>query len=389
MARVKPYVSLRIEGGGHVVRDDRTGDEFAVSGSQASVLDRLMSTSREAAGSGRWDVDELLSLALLVQLGAVVEDEPACERRSCFRAVEQAFLGAAECSVPPWLGLVGLPWDLALGSRGAALGPAWLRAASRAFMKPLPDRGRLEGWYSHATEGVVLAGATVRDFGDLDCPDIPEYPDVEEMLASALSELSAAGVRLPVLVGGEHALTLCALRAMGPLCPSLVHVDAHDDFDPSPDLNHGTFVAHAVREGLVESVHMVGLRGLIPPSRHTALEQAGVARLTTRRLKVASAQELDAFVESIPSRDVYLSVDVDVLDPSIVSATACPLTGGLALEDLHRFLACLARRRRIVAIDLMELGRPRAGFDISHFVAVELLLLACDAVLGSGDAFPR
>lgn len=204
----------------------------------------------------------------------------------------------------------------------------------------------------------------------------PRSGDLPEALAQIEAEARRhfeAG-KFPVLLGGEHTLTLAAVRAArrGGKAAELgvVQFDAHADLRESYE---GTPYSHAsVMRRVLEEGHPilgVGIRALSAPE---------AALIRERDLPVVWGRELDgcesrfeAFLERLPER-VYLTFDVDFLDPSLLPATGTPEPGGGAWYPTLALLRRLFERKLVVGMDAVELA-PIPGQPASDFVAARLV----------------
>jgi agmatinase len=205
-----------------------------------------------------------------------------------------------------------------------------------------------------------------------------------------VAALAAAKVR-PFLVGGDHSITLPVLRALakqhGPV--AVVHFDAHHDLSGpevwGDDHHHGTPLRHAIEEGLIEAgqLFQVGVRGpqgsasddRIARSRgHTTISADAIAERGAKRV----CAELR---ERIGARKVYVTFDVDAIDPAYAPGTGTPVPGGPSSReaiDLVRGLAGLT----IVGGDVVEVCPPFDHADVTAHLAAHLLweILAATAV---------
>ena len=292
------------------------------------------------------------------------------------------FLGLPPVLDPrPTTGVVlGVPCDAGVINRpGARLGPWALRAASMGLgTHPMPDRLR---------EGLTTLGPATAD-GWLDGGNIPTLPF---SLAEALETVQATvggwalnGCRT-FLLGGDHALTLGALRALalqhGPL--GLLHLDAHPDAADGAawgtHIHHGTWVRQALEEGLLdpERVVQAGLRApRFDDGELAFLQAAGVRLWTPSDLRDPRLDSrLAADLAAVGRGPAYLSLDLDVLDPVLVPAVAEPVPGGLSVEETLRLIRA-ARRwpEPWVGADIMELAPTLEGAEASARVAVHLAL---------------
>lgn len=292
------------------------------------------------------------------------------------------FLGLPFAEDPrPAEGVVlGVPCDAGVINRpGARLGPWALRAASMGLgPHPMPLRLR---------EGrAALGPAAAR--GWLDGGNIPTLPfSLADALATVQATVGAwalVGCRT-FLMGGDHALTLGALRALvrqhGPL--GLLHLDAHPDAASGvlwgTDIHHGTWLRQALEEDLLDPTRVVqvGLRApRFDDDELAFLEAVGVRMWTPADLRDPRlAPRLAADLAEVGRGPAYLSLDLDVLDPALVPAVAEPVPGGLRLEEALRIVqATRSWPRPWVGADLMELAPTLEGGEASARVAAHLAL---------------
>jgi agmatinase len=273
--------------------------------------------------------------------------------------------------------VMGFPYDAAVTYRpGCRLGPRAIRAASvqLAELKAFPF-------------GFDLLGSlSVVDRGD--CMLDPHHPEsVAPAIEAAAAEVLAAGAKLLAL-GGDHFIAWPLLRAhaarYGPL--ALVQVDAHGDLWPDDPgrIDHGTMMGRAIREGLVDAARstQVGVRTF-----HDSTE--GLDVLTApwvHREGIGAA--LDVVRDRAGGAPVYLSFDIDALDPAFAPGTGTPVAGGLAswqALELVRGLAPL----NLVGMDMVEVSPP---FDHAEITALAAATLAHDwlcVLAGQAGAAPN
>jgi agmatinase len=177
-----------------------------------------------------------------------------------------------------------------------------------------------------------------------------------------------------VTVGGEHSVTLGPARAVAAKHPklSVLHIDAHGDlraeYDGTP-YGHGCIMRRLL-EDLRLPIVQAGIRSLSP-------EEAAVIRegrvTTFLRHKARDLEAMaGAVIDALPTDDVYVSVDVDALDPSLVAGTGTPEPGGLSWWEMLALLRTVATARRVVAFDVVE-TLPLEGQAVSEFVAARLI----------------
>jgi agmatinase len=251
----------------------------------------------------------------------------------------------------------GIPYDTATSYRtGPRFGPEAIRSAS-ALLRP----------YNPALGVDVVEALSIVDYGDLPVsPGDTErtYGQVER----ALAPLVDAGV-FPLALGGDHSVTLAELRVLarrhGPL--ALVQLDAHGDtWDEyfGQRFFHGTTFKRAVEEGLIDPATSVqaGLRGSLYAAEDLeSARQLGFVVLTCDQLRVLEPGGFAGLVRTrAGKRPVFLSFDVDVLDPAFAPGTGTPEVGGLSTSEALGFVRAL-RGIDLVGADVVEVSPPYDG----------------------------
>lgn len=217
-----------------------------------------------------------------------------------------------------------------------------------------------------------LEDLVIQDLGDLDLGDTA-MPDALEQIAAAMA-VAARQARLAIMLGGEHTCSLGGFRGIRRVYPDavLLQADAHLDLRPSYDgqtYTHATWLNHVGQEFGFDVVHQVGLR-----SGDRAEWQ------TARRQTAWSSPDLSlpvAIREQIGERPLYLSIDIDVLDPAHAPGTGCPEPGGVTFRELADFVYGL-EGLRVVGLDIMEVA---PGLEASNITAAAGAKLVREAIL--------
>lgn len=270
------------------------------------------------------------------------------------------------------LAVVGVPFDAGVSYRpGARFGPAHIRASSR-LLRP----------FNPATGVSPFAAQQVADAGDIAANpfSLGEAMTQVERSARALLEHTP---RLLVL-GGDHTIALPMIRALTSEAPvAVVHFDAHlDTWDTyfGAAYTHGTPFRRASEEGLLDTsacVH-VGTRGPLYGSRDLVDDRdLGFAMVPATEIDALGAGGVAERIRArVGERPVYLSIDIDVLDPAFAPGTGTPEAGGMTSRELLAILRDLAGLD-IVGADIVEVAPAYdhaeiTGIAASH-VAYELL----------------
>jgi agmatinase len=276
----------------------------------------------------------------------------------------------------------GIPFDTATSYRtGPRFGPEAIRSAS-ALIRP----------YNPALAVNVVEALSLVDYGDLPVsPGDTErtYAQVEEALAPIVD----AGI-FPVALGGDHSITLAELRALarryGPL--SLVQLDSHGDTWEQyfgQRFFHGTTFKRAVEEGVVDASTSVqaGMRGsLYGAADIDDAKEMGFTVLTTDELRDLGAAGYGKLVlDKVGERPVFMSFDIDFLDPAFAPGTGTPEVGGFSTAEALGFLRAL-RGVRLAGCDVVEVSPPYDGPGMQTALAAANVvydLLSLRAIGGS------
>jgi agmatinase len=275
------------------------------------------------------------------------------------------------------IAVVGIPFDSGVSYRpGTRFGPSHVRESSR-LLRP----------YNPAQDVSPFAIAQVVDAGD-----IPVNPFD---LTAAVSEVERAALALGeqvqriVTIGGDHTVALPLLRAVhaahGPV--AVLHFDAHldtwDTYFGAP-ITHGTPFRRASEEGLIDltaSCH-VGTRGPLYSKQDLEDdERLGFSIVSSEYIEEHGVESAIArILQRIGDKPLYVSIDIDVLDPAHAPGTGTPEAGGLTSRELLRILRALGSQN-IVGADVVEVSpaydhAQMTGIAASHVVYELVCLLA-------------
>ncbi|WP_188826478.1 agmatinase [Brucella endophytica] len=249
----------------------------------------------------------------------------------------------------------GIPFDAAVSNRpGARFGPQAIRRASAMF----------DNDPQYPFHRDLFAELAVIDYGDclLDYGNHQKTPATIEREAAKILKSGAFLLSL----GGDHFVTWPLLKAhaakYGPL--ALVQFDAHQDtwFDDGRRIDHGSFVARAVRDGVVDPRHsiQIGIRTHAP-------EDCGIKLIHGHEVEEMSAAAIArAIIERTAGRKVYLTFDIDCLDPAFAPGTGTPVAGGPSSAKMLSVLRQLAGLD-IVGADVVEVA---PAYDHADMTAI-------------------
>jgi guanidinobutyrase len=272
-------------------------------------------------------------------------------------------LPQAETAAGLDVAFVGVPFDIGTSNRpGARFGPRQIRTES-CLIRP----------YNMATRAAPFDSLQVADVGDVAINTFNLQKSVA-IIEAAYDEILAAGCK-PLTLGGDHTITLPILRALnkqhGPL--GVVHVDAHADVNDhmfGEAVAHGTPFRRAIEEGLIDGRRMaqIGLRasGYAADDFDWPREQ-GVRVVQAEECWYKSLAPLMAEVrEQLGDGPVYLTFDIDGLDPAYAPGTGTPEIGGLSVQQgLEIVRGC--RGLDLVGGDLVEVA---PAYDVSGNTAL-------------------
>ncbi|QYC39436.1 Guanidinobutyrase [Nonomuraea coxensis DSM 45129] len=266
--------------------------------------------------------------------------------------------------------VVGVPFDTGVSYRpGARFGPAAVREASR-LLRP----------YHPGLDVSPFERAQVADAGDVAANPF----DIGAAIEAIEEAAGSIDARL-VTIGGDHTIALPLLRAAarkhGPV--ALLHFDAHlDTWDTyfGAEYTHGTPFRRAVEEGLVDTAALshVGIRGPLYGKKDLEDDRRlGFGILTAADVLRRGLDEVvDVLRQRIGERPLYVSVDIDVLDPAHAPGTGTPEAGGLTSRELLEILRGLAGCD-LIGADVVEVA---PAYDHAEITSVAASHVAYDLV---------
>jgi agmatinase len=287
------------------------------------------------------------------------------------------FLASDELTEQPFA-VVGIPFDGAVTNRpGARFGPQEIRRASLMLCDGI-----------HPYFEVSPLGS-LGDAGDMALPNASALDEVRRRIQAQAGALMAQ--HHCVFLGGDHSVTLPLLRAakarFGPL--ALVHFDAHCDTwtdhfgEPS---GHGTWTYEAIQEGLVSATHTVqiGLRSAGERAARMYVADQGGLIFNARSMRGLDGAGLQDFIaqvrERIGAMPVYLTLDIDCLDPAFAPGTGTPEPGGMSSSQLMTWLEALAPLN-CVAMDCVEVAPAYDHAELtSHAAATMVWTYLCGQI---------
>lgn len=263
--------------------------------------------------------------------------------------------------------VLGVPFDGGTTFRpGPRFGPRKVRELS-TLLRP----------YNPALKVSPFQLVTVVDGGDL--PVVPTYiEDTFARVEAALRPILELGI-IPLCIGGDHSVTLPILRAVaarhGPV--ALVHIDAHTDLWDEyygRKYSHGTTFRRALEEGLIrpEASVQVGMHGpVFDPDDYELPRRFGLLMMPLAEIEAYGIDEAVRVIRRRVQGPVYLSFDIDVVDPAFAPGTGTPEAGGLTPREVLHLIRGLAGLR-FVGFDLVEVSPPYDQGDVTALLAANI-----------------
>lgn len=268
----------------------------------------------------------------------------------------------------------GLPFDAAVGFRpGQRLAPRSIRDLSTRFAMPWGPEN--PGCWSIEEERWYLQGARLADVGDAD----PLYTDLEHFdrsVAALVGAILDQGA-IPVGLGGDHSVSFPAIKGFagrGEL--EILQLDAHLDFTDRiaghPRSNSSPF-RRAAELDFIGEITVLGARGLrTNPEAHQAAKARGNRIVTQRAIREDGlAKALAALPQG---KRLYLSIDIDVLDPAIAPGTSSPEWEGMSLTELRTIVKAACAQNQVVGLDLVEVNPYLDPNGMTSLLAARILV---------------
>ncbi len=264
--------------------------------------------------------------------------------------------------------VLGIPFDEGTwGWPGERYGPRALRESSQEYNHNLS-----EGFYYIDGERTVLKGKRWVDVGDV--PVMPTVPSqTDDKITEMVRNIRSKGA-FPIILGGDHSITFPILRAFdAPLM--VIHFDAHlDTWTGAPgNLDHASWVNRAVKLPNVKKVIQVGQRGLA--NDQEAMENAHKDHTTIITGEQVHRKGVEWVISQIPSSEnIYITFDVDVMDPTLAPGTGTLEPDGLNFSEMDGLLKGVTSKGRLVGMDIVEVNPMRDASTRTEQTAIRLLI---------------
>ena len=275
--------------------------------------------------------------------------------------------------------ILGAPFDWGTTFRpGARFGPAAIREA---------DYGAMDGYRPHLPTGIDALGA----LGVVDIGDVYVVPGQVELsldrITDTVEHVAKAG-KIPIVLGGDHTITFAnatgVARVHGFGEVALVHFDAHADTGEMQNgqlYGHGTPMRRLVESGAVPGHRFVqiGLRGYWPEPdvmawmREQRMRSYLMNEIEDRGLKTVVDEAVTYSLDG-GAKGVFLSIDIDVVDPGFAPGTGTPEPGGLTSRQLLDTVRRLSKELNVIGADVVEVSPPYDSAEITSYLANRVVL---------------
>ncbi len=266
------------------------------------------------------------------------------------------------------IGLIGVPTDAGLSHRsGARYGPQSVRAQSGLirYINPM-------------TKVIPYEHARIADLGDVPIYNVFDLQLLNDEITAFYERIVEARI-VPLSVGGDHSISYPILRALGKKrAPALIHFDSHLDMAPplkGTKFHHGAPFRNAIEDGVIDAAHSVQV-AIRDPYWELTIPFAKEAGVTVLEMTDVDTMGVVAVVETIRSvvgdRPVYLSFDIDAIDPTLAPGTGTPVMGGLTTREAMKILQGLSDLH-IVGADVVEVSPPYDPTGMTALLGAQLL----------------
>jgi len=275
------------------------------------------------------------------------------------------------------IALVGVPFDLGVTNRsGARMGPRELR-----------NQSLLVGAYNHYMQMTPCAAHRIADLGDVPFRTVYHLEEALQDIEVFYRNLSSAGI-VPVTAGGDHSITFPILKSItGKKKVGLVHFDSHCDTAPpihGSGLAHGSPMRNAVESGLVdpERTIQIGIRGSSEILWQFSYDNNMRVMHIEEFYELGWKNVVREIRTLIGDEPVYISFDIDCLDPAFAPGTGTPVAGGMTTFEALQTLRGL-KGLNIIGGDLVEVSPPYDPMGITALagatIMFEILCLAAES----------
>ncbi|HHX49830.1 MAG TPA: agmatinase [Clostridia bacterium] len=268
--------------------------------------------------------------------------------------------------------VIGAPYDLGTNWRsGARFGPRGVRVASALYSFGL------KGFYDPERDDTYIGPSwRVVDCGDIDMVN-GDLQQCFDNIRASIRQIIARGA-MPVLIGGDHSVTIPYAEALEDLGPFyVVQLDAHLDWCDQRSgqrYGQGSPMRRLSEMKHVQGTAQIGIRGLGSSSKEDFDHARGYGSVivSPRELREIGIQGV---MDRIPdAKRYFITIDVDVLDPSLAPGTGTPSPGGLDYYEVNGLMEGLAKKGEIIAFDFVEVAPIYDPTETTSLISARLIL---------------
>ena len=271
---------------------------------------------------------------------------------------------------------IGMPFDQGtFGRPGARYGPDAVRDAPRAYAywDPYGKQIDAEGFFDIDAGNELLRGITMADCGNITTVPSDVLKNFDK-LTKVVERVVQRG-SFPVVVGGDHSSTFPVVRALGEFAPlNIVHFDAHLDYSHDYQgvmYSHGSPIRRCRELPFVNHITSVGIR-TARRKPYEESQQHGSLIITTHQFRQLGPLGV---AEQIPgAENLYITFDIDVMDPSQAPGTGTPEIGGLFYQEVQACLTALIQKNNLIGFDLVEVAPPYDSSELTSQLGARLII---------------
>lgn len=264
--------------------------------------------------------------------------------------------------------VLGVPFDEGTwGWPGERYGPRELRESSQEYNHDLT-----EGFYYIDGDRTVLKGKRWVDVGDIEVfPTVAAQTD--DKITNAVKKIVEKKA-FPIVLGGDHSITFPIVRGLDKDV-TIIHFDAHlDTWNGEPgNLDHASWVNRAAQLPHVKKIVQIGMRGL-------ANDQEAIGNAKKIGTKILTSEQVhkkgvEWVLEQVPqSENIYITLDVDVMDPSLAPGTGTLEPDGLNFREIDELLKGVTAKGKLVGFDVVEVNPMRDSSGRTAQTAIRLMI---------------
>jgi len=268
--------------------------------------------------------------------------------------------------------VLGIPWDGGVGFiPGQRFGPKQIRDYSARFRLPK------DGFFVIDREEKVLQGLKIFDIGDVGVFKTLTQKTFDNITES-IKELLNKNI-FPIILGGDHSITYPVVRGFNKYKKlTIIQLDAHLDFNQGREdiiLGNENTIRRISELPFVSSIIQIGIRGMLASKEsYIAAKKRKNIIVTMENIKKKGITTIIKNLPRLKNNVVYITLDIDVLDPSIAPGTATREPNGLTYEECKQLLQGLAKLYSIVGLDVVEVNPLIDPSGLTAIVASRLIL---------------